>query len=419
MATDKVPVARSGSTTAYAGTMAEFASYANGAYTPNYYTGSPAMDGTAAPGTAAFVSRGDHVHPTDTTRAPLAAPVFTGDARAVTPAVGDSDTSIATTAFVQAALAPAFNDVGRNLLHNPLFNVAQRGAGPFTTSGAFTMDRWATWLGAGDTVSITQVAALDADRTQVGDEAVTFTPAISFTGASGASNLVIFQQNIEGVRRLAGKTVTLSFYALGSAALKVGASFDQTFGTGGSPSANVNGTGQVVTISTSFARYSMTFTLPSTNGKTFGTTAGTDMTQMTLWLSAGSSYAARAGSVGIQSGSVRLWGVQLEIGSAATPLEKRDPTTDLQLCQRFYIVTQFGVLAYATAGAYVGGFCYLPVSMRALPTVVVGGAIGADSNVGAVGGVDTISTTSFRLAFSASATGVVSATRGIGASADL
>ncbi len=38
-------------------------------------------------------------------KAPLASPVFTGDARAVTPAFGDNDTSISTTAFVQAALA--------------------------------------------------------------------------------------------------------------------------------------------------------------------------------------------------------------------------------------------------------------------------------------------------------------------------
>jgi hypothetical protein len=36
--------------------------------------------------------------------APLASPVFTGDARAVTPTFGDDDTSIATTAFVQAGL---------------------------------------------------------------------------------------------------------------------------------------------------------------------------------------------------------------------------------------------------------------------------------------------------------------------------
>jgi hypothetical protein len=37
--------------------------------------------------------------------APLASPVFTGDARAVTPTFGDNDTSVATTAFVQSALA--------------------------------------------------------------------------------------------------------------------------------------------------------------------------------------------------------------------------------------------------------------------------------------------------------------------------
>ena len=37
--------------------------------------------------------------------APLNSPIFTGDARAVTPATSDNDTSIATTAFVKAAIA--------------------------------------------------------------------------------------------------------------------------------------------------------------------------------------------------------------------------------------------------------------------------------------------------------------------------
>jgi hypothetical protein len=35
-----------------------------------YYTSNPAMNGTASAGSSANVSRGDHVHPTDTTRAP-------------------------------------------------------------------------------------------------------------------------------------------------------------------------------------------------------------------------------------------------------------------------------------------------------------------------------------------------------------
>jgi hypothetical protein len=118
------------------------------------------MDGAAAVGTGTTWARADHVHPVDTSRyaatnpsgyqtsanvttalaagqpgafstlsasstvsgagfttllspyALLAAPVFTGDARAVTPTVGDNDTSIATTAFVQTAVAamPAANN---------------------------------------------------------------------------------------------------------------------------------------------------------------------------------------------------------------------------------------------------------------------------------------------------------------------
>lgn len=50
--------------------------------------------------------------------APLNAPIFTGDARAVTPAVGDSDTSIATTAFVANEFAARYtaSDVLAKLL---------------------------------------------------------------------------------------------------------------------------------------------------------------------------------------------------------------------------------------------------------------------------------------------------------------
>jgi hypothetical protein len=65
----------------------------------------PAMDGTAAAGTAAQFTRGDHVHPTDTSRAPLASPALTGTPTAPTVTPGtDSSTKIATTAFVQSAI---------------------------------------------------------------------------------------------------------------------------------------------------------------------------------------------------------------------------------------------------------------------------------------------------------------------------
>lgn len=62
----------------------------------------PAMDGTAAVGTATRFARADHVHPTDTSRAPLASPAFTGTPTAPTAASGTNTTQIATTAFVRA-----------------------------------------------------------------------------------------------------------------------------------------------------------------------------------------------------------------------------------------------------------------------------------------------------------------------------
>ena len=65
------------------------------------------MDSTAAVGVSALYSREDHVHPSDISRAPLASPAFTGNPTAPTPAAGDNDTSIATTAFVGAAVTNA------------------------------------------------------------------------------------------------------------------------------------------------------------------------------------------------------------------------------------------------------------------------------------------------------------------------
>lgn len=65
------------------------------------------MDGAASVGTANTVARGDHVHPTDTTRAPLASPALTGTPTAPTAAAGTNTTQVATTAFVSTAVSNA------------------------------------------------------------------------------------------------------------------------------------------------------------------------------------------------------------------------------------------------------------------------------------------------------------------------
>jgi hypothetical protein len=66
----------------------------------------PLMDGAAAVGTSLLYARQDHVHPTDTSRAPIASPTFTGVPAAPTPAPGNSTTQLATTAFVATSFAP-------------------------------------------------------------------------------------------------------------------------------------------------------------------------------------------------------------------------------------------------------------------------------------------------------------------------
>jgi len=68
-------------------------------------TASPAMNGVATVGASLRYSRQDHIHPTDTSRAPLASPALTGAPTAPTPALNDNSTRIATTAALISQIA--------------------------------------------------------------------------------------------------------------------------------------------------------------------------------------------------------------------------------------------------------------------------------------------------------------------------
>jgi hypothetical protein len=67
----------------------------------------PLVNGTAAVGTSLRYSRQDHVHGTDTTRAPLASPALSGTPTAPTATSGTNTTQLATTAFVQQEVPAA------------------------------------------------------------------------------------------------------------------------------------------------------------------------------------------------------------------------------------------------------------------------------------------------------------------------
>ena len=121
----------------------------------------PEMNGVGSAGTNAEASRGDHVHPTDTTRAPLASPTFTGTPAAPTPTVGDSSTKLATTAFVTAADLVLTGDINAKDALNvkktsntgiallPAGTEAQRDPVPLIGGMRFstTLNGWEGWNG--------------------------------------------------------------------------------------------------------------------------------------------------------------------------------------------------------------------------------------------------------------------------------
>lgn len=298
---------------------------------------------------------------------------------------GPQGTTGATGATGPTGPAGSAGDVGRNILHNAQINILQRGAGPWTTS-VYTADRWAVSAVGGST-SISVVALTDADRTAIGDEAAAHAIRAVVVGNAAAGSYSEFFQGIELIRRLSGKTVTVSFWAkAASGTPKIGVSLDQYFGSGGSPSTGVFMTGIPVTISTTMTRYTVTFPVPSTAGKVFGTN-GDDFYYLQFWFSSGSTNNVYAGSIGVQSGTFTLWGMQLEIASAATPLEKLDPQQDLANCQRFYCIVQCVANGYGLAGMGVGQTISLPVAPRRGPILTLGGNSSANLNVTAVQGI--------------------------------
>src|SRR4029077_21284644 len=109
----------------------------------------------------------------------------------------------------------------------------------------------------------------DTDRTPIGDETAQYAWQSVFTGGAGASDFEQVYQRMENVRRSGAKTVTLSFWAKAAVAgLKLGLEIVQGFGSGGSPSANTQTLAGVVTLTTTWARYTVTATLPSLAGVT-------------------------------------------------------------------------------------------------------------------------------------------------------
>jgi hypothetical protein len=198
---------------------------------------------------------------------------------------------------------------------------------------------------------------------------------------SAASDRATLNQKIENVRSFAGQTITLSFWAKASTGTpNIAVELVQNFGSGGSPSSSVTGIGATkFAITSSWARYSVTISVPSISGKTIGTTANTSFLTAGIWTSAGSDYNSRTDSLGNQNITVDIWGVQVEAGSVATAFQTATGTLqgELAACQRYYYLhastlsnRAIGMGCYVSSTSAVVGF-NLPVTMRVTPTATV------------------------------------------------
>jgi hypothetical protein len=260
-------------------------------------------------------------------------------------------------------------NVGRNVLHNSQFNIAQRGTGPWTANN-YTVDRWTIYINI-DTATVQRYSLTDSERTAIGDEAATFAISCNVTGSATAGAVTVFYQRVEGIKRLSGKTVIVSFWVSATSGPKnIGVSIDQNYGTGGSPSAGTTTGTTVISVAGPWARYSVAFAVPSATGKTLGTN-GDDNQSINFIFSQPSS------AVGRQTSTFTLYGVQCEIAQPGqtqpTSLEKLDPVTQLQQCQRFYQkFPTFNVGGVTAVGVSIINPLLFPVPMRATPTFVGG-----------------------------------------------
>jgi len=261
----------------------------------------------------------------------------------------------------------------KNKLLNGGFEIQQYGesmsAVAVSATSGFALDRWSYSVATAASWFFTQPAA--------GRDGSQFCLRMR-KGSFTAQQDGFIYQDLETVNSvpLQGKTVTLSFYARAGAGytlanplvshIETGTGTDQAR-RAGAYTGTVD-TSQNNTLTTSWARYSMSLLIP------------TSATQIGVWFS--------LTGVNVFSAAifVELDDVQLEVAAAASDYQSRTFAEEYDLCQRYFwktfpyatlpaqnAATRLGCISYlvATAGTAGDGrvMVYFPTKMRIAPTI--------------------------------------------------
>lgn len=300
------------------------------------------------------------------------------------------------TDFVILNPLPFSATLGRNKIINGNFDVWQLGV-TFNVSSHLQKlaDRWnLDWNGTLGTLAAYRIDL----RTNSGLAALGHFPKygihLNQTVAGSGNTFVDLSTQIESVLTLAGKTVTISFYALSASGTKnILVKTEQYFGGGGSPTAPRFNTSSSISIGITWQRYSVTFNLSSvTQSDTLGTN-GDDTLNVILSLPVNQTF------------GLYFTGIQIEEGSVASPFELTSYADTYEACQRYLqtsytdgvplgTVTSEGALCQTVvAGVSVATTIQLKTPMRTLPAIAyynpVTGASGSWDNAGTARSVST------------------------------
>jgi hypothetical protein len=297
----------------------------------------------------------------------------------------------------------AENSLGfRNRIINGDMRIDQRRAGASVTitdtaNFTYTIDRWAAYGNNASKFSVQQVT--DAPSTFVNSLKVTSLATTSL----GSSDQYSISQQIEGlnVADLAwgtanAKTITLSFW--------VRSSLTGTFGGVVTNSALNRAYGFTYAISAADTWEQKSITIAGDTTGTWLTTNGVGIrvywglgVGTTLSLGAGSwtagGYRSVTGAtsvVGTNGATLNITGVQLEVGSVATPFERRDYGRELAMCQRYYEVFGDTFLSmYFESNAVAGSFAVtgnlaFATQKRATPTMSTSGSFNTLNTTGSL-----------------------------------
>ena len=282
------------------------------------------------------------------------------------------------------------NQIGgrRNIVYNGAMQISQRSTsetGLGATSGYFTLDRFKTIpnsLSGRFTQSQATITDLPGFANALKFECTTADTSI------GASEYLIIQQSLEGqdLQQIkkgtsSAEEVTISFYVKGNAsATYVLELYDAD---------NNRHVSKSFSVTSSWNRVILTY--PADTTGTFDDDNAQSL-RLFLWLHSGSTYAggtldttwhttAANRAAGISSffdstdRTLFITGLQMEVGSQATPFEHRSFGEELALCQRYYFQVNGIGSEYATMGAgqmyqtttFLGHF-QTPVPMRTRPS---------------------------------------------------